>query len=251
MPHPIFGTRLGVLAYRCVTENRFWEADLLDLKEELDLLPEGARVLDIGCGPGRGTLKLAESLRHDVEVVGLDVSLPMIETARHQRSHHPEVRDRVRFVSGDARDLPFDDEAFDAVIGHSVLYLIDDPARVLAEVSRVVRPGGTILFMEPSAEGSLIRAAADGLRQLPAALRSPLAAFVFLHAIVQWRILARVTLSCISRDQARRWSEQAGLPPVATEATFGSLGWRLTWRVPQAEPTASAQPALALVASER
>lgn len=254
MSHPIFGHWIGALTYRLITENRFWESHLLQAADALVHLPQGARVLDLGCGPGRGTLKLARRLRPDVEVVGLDVSAPMIEMARHTRASFPDVDSRVRFVSGDARDMPFEDDTFDAVLGHSVLYLIDDPGRVLSEVARVTRPGGTVQFMEPAAEGGLLRAAFQTRGRWVDALRTPFTAFLFLYAIVHWRMLARLTWACVDTARARRWTEDAHLPHVEMTPTMGSLGWRLMWRIPEAQarrgPT-EARPLLAAVAGER
>lgn len=254
MSHVIFGYWPGALTYRLITENRFWEDHLLAAADTLRDLPPNARVLDIGCGPGRGTLKLARRLRPDIEVVGLDVSLPMIEMARHARAGFPDVDDRVRFVSGDARDLPFEDDAFDAVLGHSVLYLIDDPVRVLHEASRVARPGGRVLFMEPASEGGLVQAAFRSRPSWGDALRTPFATLVFLFAMVHWRMLARLTASCVDTQRARRWTAHARLPSVELTPTMGSLGWRLQWRVPAESQEAGVQeerPLLAAVAGQR
>ncbi len=252
MSHPIFGTRLGVLAYRLVTENRFWDSDLVHLSAPLRRLPPGARVLDVGCGPGRTTLHLASLLDPGVEVVGVDLSRPMIDTATQQLAMRPELHGRVRFVHADGKSLPFDTDRFDAVVGHSVLYLVDRPEEVLTEAARVTRPGGVVTFMEPASEGSLLTAMGRAIPHLLDALRAPLSAFLFLHAIVQWRILARLTRTTVSTRDARRWTAHAGLDTVRADPTFGRLGWCLSWRVPDTTALpARPSPVLAAVAGER
>ncbi|MGY1849235.1 class I SAM-dependent methyltransferase [Blastococcus sp. SYSU DS1021] len=96
------------------------------------------RVLDFGCGAGRLSQALAEHAR---EVVGLDVSVPMLETARRlDRSGG-----RVRFVLGEDPDLrAFPDESFDLVYTERVLQHLPRPVleTYLAEFARVLRPGG-------------------------------------------------------------------------------------------------------------
>jgi trans-aconitate 2-methyltransferase len=119
-----------------------WDAALYDGKHAfvwqyglalLDLLGprRGERVLDLGCGTGHLTARLAET---GAEVVGLDRSLEMIRQARQA---HPGLR----FEVGDARDFAFPDP-FDAVLSNAVLHWVPEPARVIACVRRALRPGG-------------------------------------------------------------------------------------------------------------
>nr|WP_311170994.1 methyltransferase domain-containing protein [Halobellus sp. ZY16] len=99
----------------------------------VDLLDPDAdeRILDLGCGTGHLTARIADS---DAEVVGLDRSAEMIETARERFPDH-------RFVQADARDFAFA-EPFDAVFSNAVLHWIDDQEAVLDSVTDVLRPGG-------------------------------------------------------------------------------------------------------------
>jgi ubiquinone/menaquinone biosynthesis C-methylase UbiE len=92
----------------------------------------GARVLDLGCGPGRAAAALAE--RHGAVVTGLDSSPEMLAAAR-------EVAPSVTFVQGFAEDLPFGDGSFDVVLSNFVVHLLDRSA-AFAEVYRVLRTGG-------------------------------------------------------------------------------------------------------------
>jgi demethylmenaquinone methyltransferase / 2-methoxy-6-polyprenyl-1,4-benzoquinol methylase len=107
-------------------------------------LRPGDAVVDVACGTG----KLAAALARDVgpfgRVVGVDLATPMIRIAR--RRHRDLVQ--VEFVEGNALALPFDDHAFDAAtIGFGLRNLSDFRAG-LAEMRRVVRPGGRVVCLE-------------------------------------------------------------------------------------------------------
>jgi SAM-dependent methyltransferase len=99
---------------------------------ELDALVARAApsdLLDVGCGEGVVTERLAGRA---TRAVGLDRDVPALRAAW-------AARDRVRFVAGDARSLPFGDGEFDAVTLIESLQLIDEPDRALAEAARVAR----------------------------------------------------------------------------------------------------------------
>jgi len=101
-------------------------------------VPSGSRWLDTGCG----TAALSEAILRKAgpaEVVGTDPSNGFIAYARER------VRDeRATFAVADAQALPFADDHFDAVVSGLVLNFIPSPERALAEMARVVRPGGTL-----------------------------------------------------------------------------------------------------------
>lgn len=97
----------------------------------------GKRVLEVSCGHGGGASYLARTFA-PAEYVGLDLNP---EGIRHCQQRH--VVPGLRFVRGDALDLPFADESFDVVVNVEASHCYPDFGKFLAEVARVLKPGGT------------------------------------------------------------------------------------------------------------
>jgi ubiquinone/menaquinone biosynthesis C-methylase UbiE len=94
----------------------------------------GARLLDVGCGPG---VVAGEAVRRGVVVSAVDAEPGMAQTAAR---NVPEADVRVAVLP----DLPFEDAVFDAVTGNFVINHVGEPVAVLRELRRVLRPGGRI-----------------------------------------------------------------------------------------------------------
>lgn len=110
--------------------------------EALADLPPGSAILDYGCGTGEIARGLAEA---EYQVSAVDISSGMVEQARSRPG-----ADKVRFhLLTDPPRLPFEDGAFDAVASSSVLEYVPDPLPLLAELARVVKSGGRVLFTVP------------------------------------------------------------------------------------------------------
>lgn len=105
---------------------------------------EGGRVLDVGCGTGGAARALAASFAEVERVVGLDISETMVAEARARTPKSEASAAPVEFVHGDAHELPFPDESFDAAYSLRVFDIIGDPRRALSEMARVLRPRGRL-----------------------------------------------------------------------------------------------------------
>jgi SAM-dependent methyltransferase len=108
-------------------------------------IPPGGTALDVGSGPGNVTSSLARAAGADGLALGVDISEPMLA-----RAVRAESGPQVGFIRADAQRLPFRDNTVDAVVSLAVLQLIPDPAAALAEMARVLRPGGRLAIMVPT-----------------------------------------------------------------------------------------------------
>ena len=114
--------------------------------EDAASLAPGGEVLDVGSGPGLLEVELA-SRPEGLRVVGLDVSETMVKIAE-RRLGKTGLSERVRFVLGDAGNLPVGLGSFDLVLSTLALHHFPDPAGSLLEMCRVLKPGGTVLVYD-------------------------------------------------------------------------------------------------------
>lgn len=114
-------------------------------------IPPGGTALDVGSGPGNVTASLGEAAGPGGLALGVDISEPMLA-----RAVRTQAGSQVGFLRADAQRLPFRDSTFDAVTSLAVLQLIPDPSAALAQMARVLRPGGRLAVMVPTA-GSAAR----------------------------------------------------------------------------------------------
>ncbi len=100
-------------------------------------------LLDVGTGPGRLLELFAERVN---TAVGIDMSRDMLAIARANLEQNKRANCTVR--QGDMYQLPFAAQGFDTVLVHQVLHYADDPARVVGEAARVLRPGGRLAIVD-------------------------------------------------------------------------------------------------------
>jgi len=115
----------------------------------------GRRILDVGCGLGADAAAMAKLVATGGAVVGVDGSQAMIQEARRQ---HGAV-EGLSFEVADAAHLPFDDASFDACRIDRVLQHIADPAPVVREMARVLRPEGVLVAYDNDWETLTVDAA--------------------------------------------------------------------------------------------
>ena len=134
-------------------------------------LRKGDRLLDLGCGEGRHLV--AACLNAEVDAIGIDLNLNDLKSAREKfEPFRKESKGMFAIASANALRLPFADNSFDKVVCSEVLEHIPDYEGVLAEIRRVLRPGGQLLLLEHvRGQTSLTRRLTDWLHPLWFALQ--------------------------------------------------------------------------------
>ena len=127
---------------------------------------ENFRVLEIGCASGYTSCMIARE--YGCQVTGIDISEVLVSKAQ-DRSEQMGLSN-VRFQVADARELPFDDNSFDAVIGVALVALMTKKDDVLQEFKRVTKPGGSIgtldLFAKSDAKKEIVDSFSNSMKTL-------------------------------------------------------------------------------------
>ena len=118
------------------------------------MLQPGQTVLDVGSGGGIDTILAAWRVGSQGEAVGLDFLEEMCARGR-QHAAQAGVERWIRFVRGEMEDIPLPDQSVDVVISNGVLNLSARKSRALAEIFRVLRPGGRVCMADLTVEGEL------------------------------------------------------------------------------------------------
>jgi arsenite methyltransferase len=154
-------------------------------------IPAGGIALDVGCGPGNVTASLARAAEPGGLALGLDISEAMLA-----RAVRAEAGPHVGFLRADAQRLPLRDETVDAVVSIAVLQLVPNPAAALGEMARVLRVGGRLAVMVPTAG----------------------------QAARFWRMLPNIGAYLFGEDEIADILEDHGLTSVRTK-NVGTLQW--------------------------
>jgi ubiquinone/menaquinone biosynthesis C-methylase UbiE len=128
----------------------------------VDVCPvgEGDRVLDVGCGLGHEVRRLAQLVRPQGRVVGIDANPAMITEARRRAAGSALP---ISFEVGDAQQIGFPDGTFDLCRTERVLRYLDRPEAALAEMVRVTRPGGSVLAFDFDSDQTVVDASDPAL----------------------------------------------------------------------------------------
>ena len=109
--------------------------------------PKGGRILEVGCGPGHLSIQMAR--KHGVDVSGVDLDPAMVEHARTNTLRHRDYPGAPpSFQVGDVAALPYPDHSFDIVVSTLSMHHWEEPGAGLAEISRVLRPGGRAVIWD-------------------------------------------------------------------------------------------------------
>jgi arsenite methyltransferase len=125
-------------------------------------LQAGERVVDVGSGPGLLAAEMAAQVGPAGRVIGLDLSDSMLALSR-QRFGDLATGECLRFLKADAARLPFADHRFDVAVSTQVYEYVPDVPAALAELYRVLRPGGRVLILDTDWD-SIVWAAGDQAR---------------------------------------------------------------------------------------
>ena len=117
--------------------------------DEMAAACPGGAVLEVGSGPGRLAVRLARSAP-GLDVTGVDISPGMVELAKRRATEAGLPSEQVRFEVGDVGALSYADGSFEGVMSTLSLHHWPDPALGLAEIHRILKPGGEARIYDPA-----------------------------------------------------------------------------------------------------
>lgn len=131
---------------RIKLESRLREKIVDDLFEKIGQLKGNETVLDLGCGPGLFSLKIAEKLNNG-KVIALDLSPEMLSRLK-ERAIEAKVENKISYVEADAIQTGLDSESVDIVVSNMMLHELKDPNPLYEEIARVLKPGGKLYLRD-------------------------------------------------------------------------------------------------------
>jgi ubiquinone/menaquinone biosynthesis C-methylase UbiE len=185
--------------------------------------PVGNDLLDMGTGTALIPIELCKLLPKSTRIMAADASQPMLELARY-RIEVAALTDRIQLLYGDCKKLPFENEFFDTVFSNTLIHHVPNPADILREAWRVLRPNGLLFIrdlMRPDDETQVEKIVsehaanqAESGRQL---LRQSLHASLTIDEIRAIANEVGIALVSIEQTSDRHWTL------IARKQTLGVL----------------------------
>lgn len=173
---------------------------------------KGMRILDVAAGTCTSSSAIAGS---GAQVTAVDFSEGMLDEGRRRQGHN----ELIEFVHGDATALPFDDDSFDAATVSFGLRNVSEPQRAIAEMKRVVKPGGRVVICEFSRPAKGLRAPYSAYTRH---VMPKIAGLVNRDAEEAYRYLNDSIEEWPAQEELAAWLREAGLERVAyRNLTFG------------------------------
>lgn len=157
-------------------------------------MKEGQTVLDLGSGGGFDVFQAGEKVKTSGRVIGVDMTPEMLGKARKNIGHYRQHTglDNVEFRLGEIEHLPVADNSIDVVLSNCVMNLSPDKPQVWREISRVLKPGGTISISDLA----LLKPLPDNIREMASALVGCVAGAILVDETRA--ILEKTGFTCIA-----------------------------------------------------
>ncbi|MGD8794646.1 MAG: class I SAM-dependent methyltransferase [Anaerolineae bacterium] len=107
---------------------------------------QGGKILDVGCGSGATAIILAQAFPQS-EILGIDLSEPLLRLAT-QAAQATGLDDRIRFKTGDAEQMPYEDNSFDVALSLNMVHIVERPVQMLDEIERILAPDGSLFVVD-------------------------------------------------------------------------------------------------------
>lgn len=194
--------------------HKSWRKDVMKRMN----IEAGSQALDVCCGTGDWSFSLSEAVGEDGKVIGLDFSENMLTVAKEKQ--RDKSLDNLSFITGNAMELPFEDNTFDYVTIGFGLRNVPDYARVLHELYRVVKENGTVVCLETS-QPTMI-----GFRQLYYfyfKFIMPLIGKLFAKSYKEYAWLHESAKSFPNKEELKEMFIQAGFKDVYIKSYTGGV----------------------------